>query len=309
MPACQQDFLNVFRGLPTFLTVELHQLGKTENRVQRRTQLMTHAGDESRLRQVRCLCFVGRRAQVTFNVLEIIDVHMSTGQQQYLAGSRILLKDTATAEQPVIHPLSISKPEFRSILCAAAQSRLLRAQDSGSIIGVNPGAEHVQRHTPDWQPEALAKAPAQLYFPVTDVPLPDALGGTVEHQLNTLLGGTIEFLTALQLQSNFMGVARHAVEFSDFRVHRLRAPALGTDVCHHSRYPFNRNQQPLRQPSGPNPEKRKEHHIEGDQTGDQQHAYLSIVARHLIGLSKQQLFIHDRQQLPAGLLDFGPTHQ
>ncbi len=111
----------MLRGLALLLTIQFHQLGETENRIQWRAQFVAHAGDKAGLGQVGCFCFVGSRAQVTFDVLEVVNINVGAGNHHHFAGIRITLQYPSAAQQPVIQPLLVGKAELGGVVATAAQ--------------------------------------------------------------------------------------------------------------------------------------------------------------------------------------------
>ncbi len=162
---------------------------------------------------------------------------------------------------------------------------------------------------PPGQAETLAEASAQLDQVFINMPLPDALGGAVEYQLNTLLGVTIVLLALLQLQAYLMGMLRHAVQLGDLRTHWSRPPAFGANIGHHPRDTVDRRQQPGCQAPGPHPQKGKEDNVEGHQPRDQPHTDAAILFGQRVGLGEQSLLVNHRQQPPASLLNPFPADQ
>ncbi|MCY1389056.1 hypothetical protein D9M71_38450 [compost metagenome] len=297
--------------LAVFLAFRLQgdELGEAVDGVERRAQLVTHAGQEAALGLARRLGLAAGDAQFFLHLLEAGDVHMGTGHPQG-AAIGVALQHLAAAEQPGVTPCHIGETIFGvEVVLVADREQHPQATYPLHVFRVHTLVEFGEGNGVAAQPEALDEASAHLHRQGYGIHFPEAFRGAFQYQVEVAPGLQTFLLTGLQLRTAELYRFGQCLQFSDAAARRRRAEVALADAFHHPHDRCHGRGQFATEAPRPRPHPGEEQRIEEAEPGDQQITDLLVARSEAVGFLEDVGLVHHHHQPPAGLRNLRPGHQ
>jgi hypothetical protein len=214
------------------------------------------------------------------------------------------------AEQPVVIAGRICESKFAVIeILNSVNRQLFGCEHHRQILGMSMRAELLLADRFAAEPEALDQAATQSNCFGTQILFPDALRGSFQDQIETLLGA-LPFVFALpQPLSHDRRMIRYSIQFADFGNGFHRLPLAAADLVHHAGNPGDGLFQARTETARAHPHVGEKQEVEEHQAGDEQIADLGESGCEGIGLLEDVFFRNHRHHAPTGLFNGGPCHQ